>query len=112
MNDSIMAPISCLKKKYEGKKIEVGEKKKARSGIHLIKADHGVTKGGEPLTVLPQFFPISLTEILIQPLDRKTKTKRELSTMVRDIHKPTHQISIWVNSEKTPLRDQHASHPP
>ena len=82
MNDSFMAPISCLKKKYEGKKIEVGEKKKARSGIHLIKTDHGVTKGGE------------LTEILIQPLDRKTKTKRELSTMVRDIHKPTHQISI------------------
>ena len=75
--------------------MEVGEKKKARSRIHLIKADHSVTKGGKPLAALPQFLPISFTKTFIQPLDEKTKkkTKGELSTTVHDIRKPTYWIS-------------------
>ena len=95
-----MAPISCQKEKYEGKKIEVGENKKVRLEIHLIKADHGVAKGEKPLIALPQLLPIGFTEKFVEPLDKKTKMKRELSTTVRDIRKPTHRISTQVNSEK------------
>ena len=80
--------------------MEVGEKKKARSEFHLIKANHGVAKRRKPWTTLPQFLPIGLTETLIQPLDRNTKTKRELFIAVLDIPKLTCRINTRVNSEK------------
>ena len=89
-----MAPISCQKEKYEGKKSKEEEKKKGRLVIYLIKANHGITKGGKPLTALPQFLPIGFTETFVQPLDGKMKAKRELSTIVCDDHKPTHWINI------------------
>ena len=62
--------------------------------------DHGIPEGREPLTLLPQFLPIGLTEALIQPLDKKTKKKGKLSAMIYDIYKPTHRISTWVNPKK------------
>ena len=97
-----MAPISCQKDKYEGRKIGKGEKKKARSETHLIKADHGVTKRKEPMTILPQFLSIISIKTLIQPLDEKTKmkTKREFPKTVRDVRKSTHLIDTQIDFEK------------
>ena len=69
--------------------MEEEEKKKMRSVIHLIKANHGIAKRRKPWTTLPQFLPISFTETFVQLLDEKMKMKRELSTMVCDVCKPT-----------------------
>ena len=80
--------------------MRVEEKKKVRLGVHLIKADHGVVERGEPLTVLPQFIPIGFTETFVPPLDGKTKMKREFSTTVCNVCKPTRPISTQVNCEK------------
>ena len=66
----------------------------------MTKVDHGVTKRRKPLTALTQFLPISFTKPFVQPLDRKTKPRRELSTMVRDIYKSTRRIGIQIDSEK------------
>ena len=96
------------KAKGKGKKIE---KKKAQMEIHLIKANHGIIEGKEPLAMLPQIFPISLAEAFVQPLDRKMKTNGKMSTMVRDICKPTLRIDTWVNTEKF-LFMTNASHLP
>ena len=60
-----MAPMSCQDEKDRGKKAEGRKKRKVRSGIHLIKVDHGVIKVRESLTALPQFLPIGLTEAFI-----------------------------------------------
>ena len=62
--------------------------------------DHGITKGKEPLTALPQIFPIGLDEASIQPLGKKMKTKWKLSATICDICKSTRWISTWVNLEK------------
>ena len=70
-------------------------------GIHLIKANHGIIEGREPLTKLPQFLPIGLTEAFIQPLDRKTKIKGKLSAMIHDIYKLTRWINTWINPKKS-----------
>ena len=40
------------------------------------------------------------TEAFIQPLDRKTKTKGKLSSMIRNIYKPTSRISTEVNPKQ------------
>ena len=64
-NDLFMAPMSCQEEKDMGKKTKGREKRKARSGIHLIKAGHGVTEGRESLTTLPQVLLINLTEAFI-----------------------------------------------
>ena len=52
------------------------------------------------MAMLPQIFPIGLTEAFIQPLDRKVKTKGKMSAMVCDIRKPTLHIGTQVNIEK------------
>ena len=93
-----MALMSYRKEKDEGEKIE--ERGKARSRIHLIKVDHGITKVNEPLTVLPQFLLISFTKTFVQPLNRKTKINKELSATIRDICNLTRRICTGVNPKK------------
>ena len=99
--------MSCQKEKDRGKSANGRNKKrkgkKMELGIHLVKTDHGATKGRETLTMLPQIIPISLAEAFIQPLDKKVKTKRKMRTMVFDIHKPTIRMDNQVNTEKFPL---------
>ena len=41
------------------------KKKKAELGIHLIKMDHGIIKGREPLATLTQIFLVGLAEAFI-----------------------------------------------
>ena len=99
---------SWFPKVFERRKIRVREqkegkrkwKRKAKLGIHLIKANHGITEGWEPLTMLPQIFLVSLVEAFIQPMDRKAKMKRKMSTTVRDIRKSTLRIVTQFNIEK------------
>ena len=75
-------------------------KRKVELGIHLIKENHGITKGRKPLATLPQIFPLSLIVAFIQPLDKKTKMKEKMSTTVYDIRKLTLRICTQVNTKK------------
>ena len=75
-------------------------KKKAELGIHLIKANHGITEGREPMAMLPQIFLVCLAEAFIQPSNRKTKVKGKMSATVHDIRKPTFRIGTQVNIKK------------
>ena len=90
--------MSCQEGKDRGKQAKgkgKNMKRKAELGIHLIKIDHGITEGRQPLAMLPQIFPVGLAEAFIQPLDKKAKTKGKMSAMVRDISKPTLLIGTW-----------------
>ena len=89
--------MSCQEEKDGGKKAKgrgKKMKKKAELGFHLIKANHGITEGREPMAMLPQIFPVGLAEAFIQPLDRKTKMKGKLSATIRDICK----LTLWINT--------------
>ena len=87
-------------KRAKGKGKKMKRKRKAELGIHLIKADHGITEGREPLATQPQIFPVGLAKAFIQPLDRKMKKKGNVSATVRDICKPTLCIGTRVNTKK------------
>ena len=67
-NDSFIAPMSCQEEKDWDKRAKGNGKKMKRKkelGIHLIKADHGITEGRERLVTLPQIFPVGLAEAFI-----------------------------------------------
>ena len=67
----------------------------------MIKANHSLTEGSEPLTMLPQIFPIGLAETFVQLLDRKTKTKGKLSAMIRNICKPSDTLKTQLKGTLT-----------